>query len=220
MIEQINKIRQSLLSRLKEDLKISHPEFVSLLEKGTAQNHYNFQEAKKLLDSPIEPWSELLSLLLDLELGYDFCKVTVENISKENSDRELHFHIRTYAIYIRSTLERLECFVKKIKRKGVVSDIDCVLEFTSTALKHTGLNQERNTAAHGRFTGTEAPIGNVKTEFYWEPHAIVYVDESHLNGWHTSYGNNRNVFINHTQDEFKSFSESLRNVLRFINDSL
>lgn len=220
MDEQIQKIRLSLLSRLRDDLKIKHPEFVSLLEEGAAENYYNFQEAKKLLNNSIEPWSELLSLLLDLELGYDFCKVTVENISNENNDREFHFHVRTYSIYVRSTLERLECFTKKLKRKGIVANVERILEFTSESLKHPGLNQERNTAAHGRFTGTETPIGGVQTEFYWEPHAIVHLNESHLDGWHKSYGNNKEAFVKHTKEEFDDFSESLFNVFRVINDLL
>jgi len=218
MNNEIKKIQSFLLASLRKDLEANNPDFVKLMVDGTAENSFNFPKAVKLLTEPTEPWSELLSLLLDLELGYDFCKLTVENISNTSCDRELHFHIRTYSIYFRAILERLECLVKKLNRKGVISDINKVLEFTSEALKHPGLNQERHTAAHGRFTGTDSPIGGVQTEHFWEPLAIIQLDESQLDGWHQSYGNNKGAFINQINEEFNSLSNSLCNVLRAIND--
>lgn len=208
------------MNRLRDDLKIKHPSFVKKLEQGKPENFYNFQEAKKILDKPIEPWTELLSLFLDFELGYDFCKLIVEKMTTAKNDRELHFYIRTYSIYLHLTLERLESFTKKLKRKKVVAKVEHILEFISKAIQHSGLKQERNTAAHGRFTGTKKPIADVQTEYYWEPNAVIRIDESHLDGWHKAHGNNKENLVIFIKSEFNNFSNSLLNVLRNINDLL
>jgi hypothetical protein len=218
--EEINKIQTALLNHLHDDLKIKHPNFVKKLEEGTPENFYNFQEAKNLLDKPIEPWTELLSSLLDFELGYDFLKLTVEKISTTENDRELHFHTRTYSIYLHATLERLEHFIKKMQRKKVITGVEPILEFISEAIQNPGLMQERHTAAHGRFSGTKKPIAGVQTEYYWEPLAVIRLDESDLDGWHQSHGNNREHFVTSTKSEFDDFSISLRNILLNTNDLL
>jgi hypothetical protein len=218
--EEIDKIQTALLNNLCDDLKIKHPEFVKKLEQGKPENFYNFQEAKDILDKPIEPWTELLSSFLDFELGFDFCKLTVEKMSTTKNDRELHFYIRTYSIYLNATLERLEHFTKKLQRKRVIVGAENILKFIYEAIQHPGLKQERHTAAHGRFTGTKKPIADVQTECYWEPYAVIRLDESHLDEWHKAQGNNRKSLVDFTKLEFDDFSNSLRNVLRNINDLL
>lgn len=220
MKEEISKIQTALLNHLRDDLKTKHPNFVKKLEQGTPENFYNFQTAKNILKKPIEPWTELLSSFLDFELGLDFCKLTVEKIPTTKNDRELHFHIRTYSIYVLATLERLQHFTKKLQRKRVIAGVEHILKFLSEAIQHPGLKQERHTAAHGRFIGTKKPIADVQTEYYWEPNAVIRLDESHLDGWHKAYGNNRKNLVKFIKSEFDDFSYSLRNVLRNINDLL
>ena len=161
-----------------------------------------------------------MSSFLDFELGLDFCSLTIEKMQSTKSDRELHFNIRTYSIYLNATLERLENFTKKLVRKNIITEAEHILEFLTETIKDPGLKQERHTAAHGRFIGTKTPIANAQTEHYWEPYSIIQVDEDHLNNWHKSYDNNRDDLVKYTQSEFERFSRSIQNVLRNIYDLL
>lgn len=209
----INILRNHLLDKMKEYLIENNPVFIETLQPNHPKNFYNYSEAEPYLNEVSQPWTETLNLLLDFELGLDFVNFSLEKMNSSNSGREIHFFIQTFGIYMNSSLERIECLVKKLIRKKIIKHNDQILEVISEAIKSKGLKELRNTSAHGRYVGTNTKIAGSQTDFYWEPNSIIRLEINHLSEWHDSH--------QISMEKLKSsYSRQNEDFLKFINDLL
>lgn len=220
MKEVLLALENTMLDGMRDKLKVDSPMFVQILEEGTPENGYNYLAAEAELSAPVQPWSDLLSALLDLELGLDFFQLSSERLANTSNGRELHYFIQTMAIYMRSSLERLEHLCKRLVRSKVTGSLEKELEAISDGLKGKGLIQLRHTSAHGRFTGTDRKIADTQTEFYWEPYSIIRLNENHLNGWHTAQENNMPVLKCEYGRQCQSFMNFVENILHSVYKDL
>lgn len=213
-------LENTMLDGMREKLKADSPKFVQILEEGTSENGYNYLVAETELSSPVQPWSDLLSALLDLELGLDFFQLSSERLANSSSGRELHYFIQTMAIYMLSSLERLEHLCKRLVRSKVTGSLGKELEAISDGLKGKGLIHLRHTSAHGRFTGTDRKIADTQTEYYWEPYSIIRLNENHLEGWHTAQKNNMHVLKREYGKQCQSFMDFIESILHSVHKEL
>lgn len=220
MKQEIAKIQKLLLNHLYDDLKANHPDYVEMLKGGNAENSYNAQEAKEFLNEPIEPWTTLLNALLDFELGYDLLKLTVEKGAATKDGRERYFFTKSNGLYLSAALERLRYFATKLKRSDLAIDTDRIVEFIGIALKEAEVKGARNRTAHGYFTDKNKSATTIESEYVWEPYSVISVDEDHFELVHNTYGYNTEKYDKDNKERFDSNSESMRNALKTILDSL
>lgn len=216
----INSVRTKLLEKMRAELELNNPQFVSLLKSGNPENSFNWRDAEKELDEQTQPWSQLLDALLDLELALDFVARSAEGIKQATDGRDLHFFIQMLSIQMRASLERLEFFLKRMVRGHVITDGQRLISRVSEAKNHEGLRTSRNTSAHGRFIGTDRPIGDTQTETYWEPYAIIPIDEDHLTGWRAAHENNSSYLKKNYATQSRALLELSCEILALVNTQM
>lgn len=130
------------------------------------------------LGDPNKPWPELLTALLDLQIGAEWMRFTVDSLASAADGRSVRFFVDYFPVSAQAVLERTRHLALRCTRTGVVDrhEGDGVVARAEELLGSDAVASLRHQTAHGGFAaggGSTSVISSPERDRLWELQSLV-----------------------------------------------